>query len=71
MPDLCAYRPCRCMVETNEIFCSDVCAMLGAGLVNAVKISSTLPLAPDARVTPRCACAHEGCGDSLISGSIN
>jgi len=66
-----AYRPCKCLVTTDEIFCSDICAMLGAQLVSQVNVSSAVPLKPDHEVVPRCACGHEGCGDSLVSGEIN
>ena len=71
MPELCAYKPCKCLVETEEIFCSEVCAMLGASLVNRVEVSTSLPLEPDERVVARCACGHSGCGDSQVSGRIN
>jgi hypothetical protein len=33
MPELCAYEPCKCSVDADEMFCGDVCAMLGASLV--------------------------------------
>jgi hypothetical protein len=71
MPDLCAHAPCKCLVEPGEIFCGEVCAMLGASLVNQVEVSSRLPLKLDDQVVPRCACGHSGCGDSQISGKIN
>jgi hypothetical protein len=71
MLDLCAYPPCKCMAPDGEIFCGDICAMLGAGLVNQVRTSSALPLKPDEDVVPRCACGHAGCGDSLVSGEVN
>lgn len=45
--------------------------MLGASLVNRVEVSISLPLEPDDRVVPRCACGHSGCGDSQVSGGIN
>jgi hypothetical protein len=53
------------------MFCSDVCAMLGATLVNHVAVSSRVPLKPDGSVVPRCACGHDGCGDNLVSGDIH
>jgi hypothetical protein len=68
--DLCAYRPCKCRVSEGDMFCGDICAMLGASLVNQVALSSTLPLKPAATV-PRCACGHDGCGDSLVSGETH
>jgi len=71
MPELCAHKPCKCLVETDDIFCSEVCAMLGASLVNRVEVSTSLPLEPDDRVVARCACGHDGCGDSQVSGRIN
>ena len=71
MPELCAHKPCKCLVETDEIFCSEVCAMLGASLVNRVDVSTSLPLEPDDRVVARCACGHSGCGDSQVSARIN
>lgn len=71
MLELCAYQPCKCLVAAGEVFCCDVCAMLGAKLVNQVDVSSQLPLKPDSETVPRCACGHEGCGDSLVSGEIN
>jgi len=45
--------------------------MLGASLVNRVEVSTSLPLEPDDRVVARCACGHDGCGDSQVSGRIN
>jgi hypothetical protein len=30
VPELCVYKPCKCSVHADEIFCGDVCAMLGA-----------------------------------------
>jgi len=71
MPDLCAYAPCKCFAPDDEIFCSEACAMLGAGLVNRVNTSTAVPLNPDEDVVVRCACGHPGCGDSLVSDSIN
>jgi len=71
VPELCAYAPCTCRVPVGEIFCSDICAMLGAKLVNEVAVSSAVPLKLDAQVVPRCACGHEGCGDNLVSGEIH
>ena len=71
MPELCAYKPCKCFVPADELFCGDVCAMLGANLVNEVRVSSGLPLAPDHQVVPRCACGHEGCGDTAVSDGIH
>jgi hypothetical protein len=71
MSKLCVYGPCKCLVPDDEQFCGDVCAMLGAGLVNRVSVSSTLRVKEDAGVTPRCACGHDGCGDSLVSDSLN
>jgi hypothetical protein len=71
MADLCAYPPCKCLAPDDETFCSEVCAMLGAGLVNRVDASTAIPLKPDDDVVVRCACGHSGCGDSLVSGSVN
>jgi hypothetical protein len=68
---LCAYSPCKCTARAGETFCSDICAMLGAKLVNQVHVSSAVPLTPDDEVVPRCVCGHAGCGDSLRSGWIN
>jgi hypothetical protein len=31
---LCRYPPCKCLVAGAEIFSGDICAMLGAKLVN-------------------------------------
>lgn len=70
MSDLCAYSPCKCLVAADDIYCSDICAMLGAQLVSRVKVSSVVPLKPDNGVIPRCACGHDGCGDSLVSGQV-
>jgi len=58
-------------VPEGEMFCSDICAMLGAALVNQVAVSSPLPLKPDGEIVPRCACGHDGCGDNLVSGEIH
>ena len=71
MPDLCAYPPCKCMAEDDDIFCGEVCAMLGGGLVTRVHVETTL--APDERgeMAPRCACGHDGCGDSFVSRQVN
>jgi hypothetical protein len=71
MPNLCAYPPCICMVPDNETFCGEVFAMLGAGLVNRVRAETAVPLQADDEVVPRCACGHEGCGDTLVSGQVN
>jgi len=71
MPELCAYAPCKCFAPDDETFCSEVCAMLGAGLVNRVNTSTAVPLDPDDDVVVRCACGHTGCGDSLVSESVN
>lgn len=71
MSNLCAYKPCKCLVPAADEFCSDICSMLGAQLVNRVKVSSELPLKRGAQVVPRCACGHKLCGDSLISGQVN
>jgi len=71
MPELCAYKPCKCLVEIDEVFCGEVCAMLGASLVNRVEVSTSLPLEPDDQFVARCACGHDGCGDSQVSGQIN
>ena len=71
MPDLCAHIPCKCLISAGEMFCGDICAMLGAGLVNRVKASTAVPLKPDDQVAPRCACGHHGCGDSVVSGTVN
>ena len=69
--ELCAYVPCKCRVSDGEMFCSEICAMLGAKLVTRVTVSSSLPLKPDAQVVPRCACGHDGCGDNLVSGDLH
>jgi hypothetical protein len=45
--------------------------MLGASLVRNVAVSTAVPLKSDAEVVPRCACGHDGCGDSLVSREIN
>jgi hypothetical protein len=37
---LCRYPPCTCLVAGAEIFCGDICAMLGATLVNQVQVSA-------------------------------
>ena len=71
MTNLCAYDPCKCLIAADEIFCGDICAMLGAGLVNQVGTATAVPLKPDQEVVPRCACGHAGCGDSQISGAIH
>ncbi len=71
MLSLCAYKPCKCLVPAAEEFCGDICSMLGAQLVNRVKVSSELPLKRDDQVVPRCACGHTCCGDGLISGQVN
>ena len=71
MPNLCPYAPCKCMAPDDEIFCSEVCAMLGAGLVNRVAASTAVPLKADDDVVVQCACGHPGCGDSQVSGSVN
>ncbi len=70
MRELCAYSPCKCHAESDELFCGEVCAMLGAGLVTTVSVSSELPLKSDA-VAPRCACGHDGCGDGAVSAEIH
>jgi len=69
--ELCAYGPCQCFVDADEMFCGDVCAMLGASLVRNVAVSTAVPLKSDDEVVPRCACGHDGCGDSLVSRKIN
>ena len=71
MAELCAYGPCKCLVADGDIFCGEICAALGARLVNKVDVSSRLPLKPDNQVIPRCACGHAGCGDSHVSGQVN
>jgi hypothetical protein len=71
VPELCAYGPCKCSVEANEMFCGEVCAMLGASLVGDVAVSTAVPLASDDEVVARCACGHDGCGDSLVSREIH
>ena len=71
MPELCAYPPCKCVAPDNEMFCGEVCAMLGAGLVTRVRAETAVPLKADDGVVPRCACGHDGCGDSLVSGQVN
>ena len=45
--------------------------MLGAQLVNRVAVSSAMPLKSHEEVVARCACGHDGCGDSLVSGQVN
>ena len=71
MAELCVYGPCKCLVADGDIFCGEICAVLGARLVNKVDVSSRLPLKPDNQVIPRCACGHAGCGDSQVSGQVN
>ena len=71
MADLCAYPPCKCLTPAGEMFCGDICAMLGASLVNKVAVTAAVPLQPDDEVIARCACGHDGCGDSLVSGQVN
>lgn len=71
MPELCAYPPCKCLAPDDEGYCGEICAMLGAGLVNRVGASTAVPLKPDQDVVVRCACGHPGCGDSLVSGDIH
>jgi hypothetical protein len=71
MAVLCAYPPCKCLASPDEQFCGDICAMLGAKLVNRVAVSQEMPLKADEDVAPRCACGHEGCGDTLVSGRVN
>ena len=29
LPELCAPKPCKCLGEIDEMFCSEVCAMVG------------------------------------------
>ena len=55
-------------VADGDTFCGEICAVLGARLVNKVDVSSRLPLKPDNQVIRRCACGHAGCGDSQVSG---
>ena len=71
MADLCAYQPCKCRVDASDMFCGEVCAMLGAQTVNRVRVAAEMALRPDDQVVPRCACGHDGCGDSLVSGRVN
>ena len=71
MSELCAYPPCKCLAPDRESFCSEVCAMLGAGLVGQVRASTAVPLKRDDEVVVRCACGHSGCGDSLVTGAVN
>ena len=71
MSELCAYKPCKCLVTGGEMFCGEVCAMLGAQAVNQVKVTTGLPLQPDQLVVPRCACGHTGCGDSQVTNQVN
>lgn len=71
MPELCAYGPCKCSVAEDEIFCGDACAMLGASLIRNVAASTAVPLKLDHEVVPKCACGHDGCGDSLVSREIH
>ena len=71
MSDLCAYSPCKCLVADDEMFCCDICAMLGAQLVSRVEVSSAVPLKPEREVLPRCACGHDDCRDSLVSGQVH
>lgn len=71
MRELCAYGPCKCSVDSDEIFCGDVCAMLGASLVRNVAVSTAVPLKSDDEVIAMCACGHDGCGDSCVSREIN
>jgi len=69
VPELCAYGPCKCSVDADEMFCGDVRAMLGASLVRNVAVSTAVPLKSE--VVPRCACGHDGCGNSFVSREIN
>jgi hypothetical protein len=71
MADLCAYGPSKCVTPEDERFCSDICAMLGAKLIDRVRVSSDVTMKPDHEVVPRCVCGHVGCGDSLVSGHIS
>jgi hypothetical protein len=71
MAELCAHKPCKCLIPEGEMFCGEVCAMLGASVVNRVGVSTVVPLKSDDEVVSRCPCGHEGCGDSLVSESVN
>lgn len=71
MPELCAYGPCKCIVPDGEMFCGEICVMLGAQLVRNVTVVSAVPLKDEGDIVPRCPCGHDGCGDSLVSGRIN
>ena len=71
MTNLCAYKPCKCLIAADEIFCGDICSMLGAQLVSRVSVSSAVPLERDDQVVPRCACGLDLCGDSLVSRQVN
>ena len=71
MPNLCAYPPCKCLIEGDEMFCSDVCALLGARVVNKIRATTAVPLKDDEDVVPRCGCGHAGCGDTLVSGTVS
>ena len=71
MPELCAYPPCKCLAPDHEIFCGETCAMLGAGLVNQVRVTTTAPLKSEDEIAPRCACGHPGCGDGPVSAEIH
>jgi hypothetical protein len=59
------------VTRDDETFCSDICAMLGAKLIDQVRVSSSGTIRLDDEVVPRCVCGHAGCGDSLVSGHIN
>ena len=69
--ELCAYRPCKCLVPADEIFCGEICAMLGASLVRHVEVRTAVPLKEGDEVVPRCACGHGSCGDGLVSGDVH
>ena len=45
--------------------------MLASGSVTRTRATTAVPLQPDDAVVPRCACGHDGCGDSLVSGQVN
>lgn len=71
MRELCAYGPCRCVVAEDDMFCDDVCAMLGAGLVNTVRIDVDPLLEEPPATEPRCACGHSGCGETPASAEVH
>lgn len=64
MPERCAHPPCKCLASSDDVYCSDICAMLGGKLVDRVKVSSDVALKPDDQVEVRCPCGHTACAES-------